>query len=98
MKFVQIIDYRTDRPDEVDEVLSDWIAASQGSRTARLTRVCRDRHDPTHYMELLEFDSAADATVNSNLPETQAVHQRFAPLCTDGPHFIDLDVVRDEAL
>lgn len=57
---------------------------------------CRDRHDPTHYIEILEFDSAEDAALNSSLPETNATHEVFVHLCTDGPRFIDLDVVRDE--
>ncbi|GAA3741676.1 hypothetical protein GCM10022225_26450 [Plantactinospora mayteni] len=98
MAFIQIIDYRTDRPDDVDQVLTDWINATTGIRTARRTRVCRDRHDPTHYMEIIEFDSVEDAAINSNLPQTQATHEAFVPLCTDGPRFIDLDVLRDEQL
>lgn len=54
-------------------------------RTATRTRVCRDRDDPTHYMEILEFDSYDDAMVNSELAVTNATHEAFVPLCTDGP-------------
>ncbi|MEW2386586.1 hypothetical protein AB0873_31805 [Micromonospora sp. NPDC047707] len=98
MVFVQLIDYHTDRPEEVDRLLSTWITSSTGVRAARRTRVCRDRHESTHYIEIIEFDSREDAAANSNLPETRAVHAAFAPLCTDGPRFIDLDVQRDERL
>lgn len=98
MAFIQIIDYRTDCPEEVDRVLTEWINASTGRRTATRTRVCRDRDDPTHYMEILVFDSYDDALVNSELAVTNAIHEVFVPLCTDGPRFINLDVVRDESL
>ncbi|WP_018807042.1 hypothetical protein [Salinispora arenicola] len=97
MAFIQIIDYRTDCPEEVDRVLTEWINASAGRRTATRTRVCRDRDDPTHYMEILEFDSHDDAVVNSELTMTNATHEAFVPLCTEGPHFINLDVMRDES-
>ncbi|WP_353890627.1 hypothetical protein [Micromonospora sp. WMMA1363] len=98
MTFIQIIDYRTNRPEEVDQLLTDWINASDALRTAKRTRVCRDRDDPTHYMEMLEFESYADAAVNSELAVSNATHEAFVPLCTDGPRFINLDVVRDERL
>jgi hypothetical protein len=96
--FIQLIDYHTERFDEVDALLTRWIDETAGKRTARRTRVCRDRHDPTHYIEILEFDSAEDAARNSQLPETDAVHREFVTLCTSGPRFIDLDVLRDQAL
>ena len=96
--FIQIIDYRTGQPEAVDDLLSRWIASSAGQRTARRTRVCRDVHDPTHYVEILEFDSAEDALTNSQLPQTNAVHEQFAGLCTAGPSFTDLSVARDQPL
>lgn len=96
--FIQLIDYHTDQPDAVDDLLSQWIVTSAGERTARRTRVCRDVHDPTHYVEILEFDSAEDAMTNSQLPQTNAVHEQFTGLCTTGPTFTDLSVTRDQPL
>lgn len=96
MGFIQIIDYRTECPEAVDRLLTEWINGSAGLRTATRTRVCRDLDDPTHYMEILEFDSYDDAMVNSELAVTNATHEAFVPLCTDGPRFINLDVIRDE--
>jgi hypothetical protein len=97
-KLIQLIEYWTDRFDEVDSLLTDWITDSQGQRTATRTRIGQDRHDPQHYIEVLEFNSAEDAELNSQLPVTDAVHQRFVPLCSRGPFFTDLLIHRDTAL
>ena len=96
--FIQLIDYHTDQPQAVDDLLSGWIAASAGKRTARRTRVCQDVNNPAHYVEILEFDSEQDALTNSQLPETNAVHEQFTALCTAGPNFTDLSVTRDQPL
>ena len=98
MAFIQLIDYRTTDPAAVGRILTEWIANTEGVRTARRTRVCVDRKDPTHYMEIVEFDSAEDADRNSRLAQTESIYAAFQPLCTDGPRFIDLDVTRDEQL
>jgi hypothetical protein len=97
-KLIQLIEYWTDRFDEVDSLLTDWITDSQGQRTATRTRVGQDRHDPQHYIEVLEFNSVEDAELNSQLPVTDAVHQRFVPLCSRGPFFTDLLIHRDAVL
>jgi hypothetical protein len=97
-KLIQLIEYWTDRFDEVDSLLTDWITDSQGRRTATRTRVGQDRHDPQHYIEVLEFNSVEDAELNSQLPVTDAVHQRFVPLCSRGPFFTDLLIHRDTVL
>jgi hypothetical protein len=97
-KLIQLIEYWTDRFDEVDSLLTDWVTDSQGQRTATRTRVGQDRHDPQHYIEVLEFNSVEDAELNSQLPVTDAVHQRFVPLCSRGPFFTDLLIHRDTVL
>lgn len=97
-KFIQLIEYWTDRFDEVDSLLTDWITDSQGQRTATRTRIGQDRHDRQHYIELLEFNSVEDAERNSQLPVTDAIHQRFVPLCSRGPIFTDLLIHRDTVL
>jgi hypothetical protein len=97
-KLIQLIEYWTDRFDEVDNLLTDWITDSQGQRTATRTRIGQDRHDSQHYIEVLEFSSVEDAELNSQLPVTDAVHQRFVPLCSRGPFFTDLLIHRDTVL
>jgi hypothetical protein len=97
-KFIQLIEYWTDRFDEVDSLLTDWITDSQGQRTATRTRIGQDRHDPQHYIEVLEFNSVEDGELNSQLPVTDTVHQRFVPPCSRGPFFTDLLIHRDTVL
>jgi hypothetical protein len=97
-KLVQLIEYWTDRFDEVDSLLTDGITDSQGQRTATRTRIGQDRHDAQHYIEVLEFNSVEDAELNSRLPVTDAIHQRFVPLCSRGPFFTDLLIHRDTVL
>jgi ribosomal protein S18 acetylase RimI-like enzyme len=91
--FIQLIEYRTTRPEEVSDLLDRWIAASDGKRTATRTRVGRAR-----YVEVLEFPSYEQAQANSTLSETNAVHEEFLGLCEQPPTFVDLDVLRDEQL
>lgn len=98
MTFVQLIEYRTTKPEAVDELLSRWIADSGGRRTATRTRVGRDRHDPHHFVEILEFPSHEAAMLNSQLPVTKGIHEQFVELCTELPRFVDLDIFREEQL
>jgi hypothetical protein len=96
--FIQLIEYRTTQPEAVDELLSQWIADSGGRRTATRTRVGRDHHDGDHFVEILEFPSYDEAMRNSEMPETNGIHERFVQLCAEPPRFVDLDVVREEQL
>jgi hypothetical protein len=96
--FIQLIEYRTTQPEAVDELLSQWIAASGGQRTATRTRVGRDHDDAQHFVEILEFPSYEEAMRNSELPATNGVHEQFVELCSEPPRFVDLDIVREEQL
>ena len=98
MKFIQLIDYKTTRADEVPTLLSSWIEATGGVRTATRTTVGRDRDDATHFIEILQFPSYEEAMRNSNLPETNNAHEAFASLCVEYPKFINLDIIRDETI
>ena len=42
MSFIQIIECRTDRPDELFALDKEWEAATEGKRTARRVVVARD--------------------------------------------------------
>jgi hypothetical protein len=98
MTFIQLIDYQTTRVEEVQALLTRWIEATGGVRTATRTTVGRDRDDSTHFVEILQFPSYEDAMRNSNLPETHKVHEEFVGLCVEYPKFINLDVIRDEII
>jgi hypothetical protein len=95
MSFVQIIDCRTSRYDEIQELDTDWEKATAGRATVRSQVTTRDRNDGTHFQVLCFFDSYESAMENSNLPETQESSARYAALL-DGPaRFVDLDVIED---
>ncbi|QGV77647.1 ester cyclase [Streptomyces ficellus] len=98
MTFVQIIDCKTDRVEEMNRLLDSWAEATQGKRTATHAMMGRDRSDSTHVLEIVEFPSYEEAMENSRLPETNRIFQEMTALCDGEPTFTDLDVVRDEQL
>ncbi|MFF8828362.1 ester cyclase [Streptomyces sp. NPDC015131] len=98
MTFVQIIDCKTDRVDEMNQLLDSWAEATRGKRTATHAMMGRDRSDSTHVLEIVEFPSYEEAMENSKLPETDRIFREMTALCDGEPTFTDLDVVRDEQL
>ncbi|POX62237.1 ester cyclase [Streptomyces sp. Ru62] len=98
MTFVQLIECRTSRLDEMNRLMDDWVQQTKGKRTATHAVVGTDRSDASHVVEVVEFPSYEDAMRNSNLPETDRIFRGIVALCDEMPTFIDLDVVRDESL
>jgi len=91
MSFIQIIEYETDRPDELMAAGEKRMAESGGDGYTRLT-VNSDRDRPGHYVTIVEFPSYEEAMVNSAKPETGEMAAEMAALCTSGPTFRNLDV------
>ncbi len=98
MTFVQIIDCRTDRLDDLNRLMDAWVEATRGRRTASHALVGTDRSDPRHVVEVVEFPSYEEAMRNSDLPETDRIFREMVALCDAPPTFTDLDVVRDMQL
>ncbi|MET8167029.1 ester cyclase [Streptomyces sp. NPDC005329] len=98
MTFVQLIDCKTSRFDEMDRLMDTWVEQTKGKRTASHAVVGKDRSDASHFIEIVEFPSYEEAMRNSNLPETDKVFRELVALCDEMPTFTDLDVVRDEQL
>jgi hypothetical protein len=95
VEFIQIIELRTSKVDEVMKLEEEWRKDTEGKRTLRRTIVTRDRNDPARHLVLAFFDSYESAMVNSNLPETAEFGKKQTALL-DGPmEFTDLDVVDD---
>ena len=95
MTFIQAIEMRTDRPEDLTALDREWEQATEGKRTARRSIVTRDRNDPRRHLVLVFFDSYESAMENSKLPETQAFAERYAA-AVDGPiTYHDLDVIDD---
>jgi hypothetical protein len=98
MTFVQIVDFETSRYEELQRVIDSWLEKSQGNRTAVRSVTGRDRENPQHFMTLVEFPSYEDAMMNSKLPATEEMAGKFRELCSRGPDFRNLDVIREESL
>jgi len=96
--FIQIIELVTTRPDDVEALVDEWRASTDGNRTASRGTFTQDRDRPNTYVQIVEFPSYEDAMANSDLPETAGFSKRLAKLC-DGPmSFRNLDVRRVEEM
>ncbi len=94
MTFVQIIEFRTSRFEELDALMDDWLAKTEGVRKTTRSTQTRDRDLPDTYLQIVEFPSYEVAMANSELPETSEFAQRLAALCEGPPTFRNLDVLR----
>jgi hypothetical protein len=95
--FVQIIEYRTSKPDEVaalaDEFRKGRQAEGDGSAPVRGI-TCADRDNPGRYFTIVEFSSYDEAMENSNRADTSDFAAKMMELC-DGPAtYYNLDVVQ----
>lgn len=98
MTFVQVIDCKTTRFQELDRLMDAWVEQTKGKRTATHSLIGKDRGDASHFIEIVEFPSYEEAMRNSTLPETDRIFQEMVALCDGTPTFTDLDVIRDEQL
>lgn len=93
--FLQIIEYRTSKPDEVraltEEFRKSREAAADGPSPVR-EATGADRDDEGRYFAIVEFNSYEEAMENSNRPETGEFAEKMMALC-DGPTtFYNLDL------
>ena len=93
--FVQIIEMKTSRIDEIDALVDGRRDAGDPMPMVRATMTA-DRDHPDHYLTIIEFDSYEDAMANSDKPETTQMAQRMAQLGDEPPKFYNLDVRRSE--
>ena len=98
MGFIQIIEFKTSKGDEVAKLDEEWIAATKGKTTATRVLRCVDRNDPARQFTIVEFPSYEAAMKNSERPETGAMAERMAALCDGPPTFYNLDVTQSHDL
>ena len=98
MTFIQVMEYQTTHPREVEQLMDAWIAATEGKRTATHDMHTQDRDHPGCYVDIVEFPSYELAMRNSELPETRHIAAEMRKLCADDVRFLNLDVLRDETL
>jgi hypothetical protein len=94
MAFIQIIEVTTTRPQEIQELVQEWSARTEGRRTAYRATFTADRDRPGTYVQIVEFPSYQEAMANSGLPETVEFAEKLAGLCDGQPAFRNLDVRR----
>jgi hypothetical protein len=96
--FIQIIEYKTARIEELDAALDGWLEATKGKRAATRGVQTKDRDAANTYVQIVEFPSYEEAMANSNLPETGEFAAKLAQLCDGPPIFRNLDVLREEPM
>jgi quinol monooxygenase YgiN len=90
--FVQIIEFKTSRFDEVKALAEEYDLTSQSDNQARRVTLTEDRDRPGTYLNIVEFDSYESAMENSNRPETAQFSEQMMKLCDGPPTFYNLDV------
>ena len=99
MKFIQTIEFRTSRFDEMKALMEEWASSTESTHTPTLAYTTCDRDsNGSTYVQIVEFPSYDDAMRNSDLPETSAFAEKMMGLCEGPPIFRNLDVVREEKL
>ena len=98
MRFMQVIEMRTGRRDEVQGMIDEWRTTTAGRRTAQRVVTGRDRDREDVFVTVVEFPSYEAAMVNSELPETRELAERLAKLCDEPPTFRNLDIIRQDDL
>ena len=89
--FVQVIEYKTSRFDEV-KALGESMRESDGGSLARRVTVTENRDKPGTYMTIVEFDSYESAMENSKRPETTQFSEQMMKLCDGAPTFYNLEI------
>ena len=98
MSFIQLIEYKTSRIDELNAALDAWLEKTKGRRAATRGTQTRDRDAANTYVQIVEFPSYDDAMANSKLAETSEFASQLAALCDGPPTFRNLDVIREEQM
>lgn len=95
MAFVQIIEFRSSKIEELQKLGVEWEAAAAGERKATRRIACRDRDDAGRVFNIVFFDSYEDAMANSELAVTQEFASKLMALAEGPPTFYNLDVIED---
>jgi hypothetical protein len=95
--FVQIVEYRTSKPDEVRALSEDYRksreSAGDGSTAPARAMTCGDRDDAGRYFTIVEFESPEAAMENSSRADTTEFAKKMMELCDGPPTFRNLDLL-----
>jgi hypothetical protein len=96
--FVQIVQYKTSKFDEVQKLADNFRDQTAGRRTVTRVMVGRDRDNTGQFMTIAEFPSYEEAMKNNELPETQEFSAAMMKLADGPPTFYNLDLERVEEM
>ncbi|MFI2433816.1 hypothetical protein [Streptomyces sp. NPDC018693] len=99
MKFVQIIDFETERLEEMQKLLAEFAqrhAGRPGGPTHRA--LLKDRDNPRRYLALIEFESYDDAMRNSDDPETAELAEQLGALGIGERVYTNCDLLESDVM
>jgi quinol monooxygenase YgiN len=88
--FVQIIEYETERADDMRKLRDDMQDTDTVMGFNRLT-VTQDRDNPKRWLLIVEFASYEEAMANSAKPETDEMAKKMNALTVGGAKYHNLD-------
>jgi len=95
--FVQVIEFRTSRLAEFQEIEDRWRDEIGNDRTARWAITGADRSTPDRYVQIVGFPDHESAMANSKHPATSRFAEQLGEVCDGEAAFQDLDVRRVQA-
>jgi hypothetical protein len=90
--FVQIMEIRTSRIDEVEAFVKKMREERGDSLLSTRAILTADRDRPGYYVNIIEFSSYEEAMTNSNDPATSEFAEQLSALLEGPPKFYNLDV------
>lgn len=97
MGFIQIVEFRTSRFDEMQALGEEYESHIGGDNRVRRAVMCQDRDDPGRYVNVVFFDSYEEAMANSESDVTRSFAEKMMALADGEPTFHNLDVVDDRS-
>jgi hypothetical protein len=93
--FAQLIEWKSSRFDEIEELNDEWRERFPTMGPARIL-LCSDRDNAGSYVTMVEFSSYEEAMKNSQDPATSEFEEKMAALSDGPPVFHNFDIVRVE--
>lgn len=90
--FMQLIEFRTDRVQDIDAMTREWANEIGADRAAQWTIGAADHDRPGSYVAIVAFPDYASAMANSAHPATEKFAVRLREMCDGEPVFRNLDV------
>jgi hypothetical protein len=94
--FVQIIEWRTSRLDEVQALQEQWRENHPETGPSHIL-VGADKDNEGRYLTIVQFPSYEEAMANSSDPRTGEFAAKMMELCDGPPTFTNLDLIHEQS-